>query len=469
MKCKIYFRADAGASIGYGHFIRTLALADMLKDNFDCTFFTCHPTAYQVGEMGKVCPYVALREETHFDDFLSHLRGDEIVVLDNYFFTTDYQRAIKEKGCRLVCVDDMHDKHYVADVVINHGLIDPALFDVESYTKLCLGFDWALLRKPFLEATKKPHAPVERFGKVAICFGGSDEYDNTGLFIKKILAIGNVDSITAIVGDGYKPIYGKFHDKRVKYYSCLSAEDLASLFCDVDLVVCSASTVCIEALACGAKVAVGWYVDNQKDLYDLLVDRGRVMPLGHIEQPLQLDFCFKVPQNKSIISKHIQQKYTNLFFNLSQGSYLRDVREEDIGLLYSWINDPVDRRNSYNTHEISYSEHCKWFANCMSDRNILIYMLIHKEHIIGQIRLYVNRGIADIGYSIAPEYRGMGYGHVLMELLNKEVSWEDNIQILLAEVKDCNISSQRVFIKAGYRESEKELAGQRILVYTKEA
>ena len=127
---KIYFRADASATIGYGHFIRTLALADMLKDDFDCTFFTCHPTSYQVSEMEKVCPFVTLQEEAHYDEFLSSLQGDEIVVLDNYFFTTDYQRAIKQKGCRLVCVDDMHDKHYVADVVINHGQTNPALFDV---------------------------------------------------------------------------------------------------------------------------------------------------------------------------------------------------------------------------------------------------------------------------------------------------------------------------------------------------
>ena len=63
--------------------------------------------------MEKVCPFIPLQEETHSADFLSHLQGDEIVVLDNYFFTTDYQRAIKQKGCRLVCIDDMHDKHYV--------------------------------------------------------------------------------------------------------------------------------------------------------------------------------------------------------------------------------------------------------------------------------------------------------------------------------------------------------------------
>ena len=75
---KIYFRADASATIGYGHFIRTLALADMLKDDFDCTFFTCHPTSYQVSEMEKVCPFIPLQEETHSADFLSHLQGDEL-------------------------------------------------------------------------------------------------------------------------------------------------------------------------------------------------------------------------------------------------------------------------------------------------------------------------------------------------------------------------------------------------------
>ena len=78
---KIYLRADASAAIGYGHFIRTLALADMLKDDFDCTFFTCHPTPYQVSEMEKVCPFIPLQEESHYDEFLSLLQGDEISLL----------------------------------------------------------------------------------------------------------------------------------------------------------------------------------------------------------------------------------------------------------------------------------------------------------------------------------------------------------------------------------------------------
>lgn len=314
---KIYLRADASADIGYGHFIRTLALADMLKDDFDCIFFTCHPTSYQVSEMEKVCPFIILQEETHFDEFLSCLQGNEIVVLDNYFFTTDYQRSVKQKGCTLVCIDDMHDKHYVADVVINHTLTDALLFDVEPYTKLCLGFGWALLRKPFLEAAKKRHASTNRIEKVAICFGGSDEYDNTGLFIRKMLQMGGVKSISAVVGDAYQHKYSKLDDRRVRYCSCLTADEMASLFCDVDLVICSASSVCIEALACGPTIAIGWYVDNQMAFYDLLVNQGIAIPLSHIEQCLQQAVSIKTIRNEGIINDHIRQQYINLFRTLS--------------------------------------------------------------------------------------------------------------------------------------------------------
>lgn len=314
----IYFRADAGTDIGYGHFIRTLALADMLREDFDCTFFTCHPTPYQIGEMEKVCPHVTLQEGTHYEDFLSYLQGDETVVLDNYFFDTGYQRAVKQRGCCLVCIDDMHNKHYVADVVINHTLTDTSLFDVEPYTKLCLGFDWALLRKPFLKAAKRLHASTNGMEKVAICFGGSDEYDNTSLFINKILRISEVKFIAAIVGDAYQSDNKEYNSERVQYYSCLTADGMASLFCDVDWVICSASSVCLEAMACGSAIAVGWYTDNQMDFYKLLINQGLAIPLDNIEQFLQRPIgAIKTIPNKGIISDHIQQQYIDFFSELT--------------------------------------------------------------------------------------------------------------------------------------------------------
>ena len=280
-KRKIYFRADAGPEIGYGHYIRSLALADMLKQDFECTMFTQMPTDYQLREVEHVCSIVALSgTNAKFDEFLNHLHGDEIVVLDNYFFTTDYQRAIKAKGCKLVCIDDMHDKHYVADVIINHGCTDESLFDVEPYTRLCLGLNYALLRKPFLET----HDDVNRVkGIVVVCFGGSDPHNLTKRYAEHLIMSQGVEQVIAVVGDGYQHRETLCLLPKVEVRSRLSADAMANLFRSAEAVVCSASTTAYEALACGTKVYTGWYVENQKEIYKMLRNGNYIIPLGKLD------------------------------------------------------------------------------------------------------------------------------------------------------------------------------------------
>lgn len=318
MKRRVYFRADAGADIGYGHFIRTLALADMLKDDFDCTFFTCHPTSYQVSEMEKVCSFVILQEGTHYDDFLSYLQGDEIVVLDNYFFTTDYQRAIKHKGCYLVCVDDMHDKHYVSDLVINHALTDSSLFDVEPYTKLCLGFDWALLRKPFLEVVNKHE--VRAVKNLLICFGGSDYLNLTQKFINLLLHEGCGIFIRVIIGDKYV-VNNRIESLQVEYLHNLSAAEMVNMLTISDLAILPTSGVCLEALACGTPIAAGFFVDNQMKIYDEYLARNLIYPLGDLRsfnrEHFDLDNMrrFAILNHVSVPMSSVSTNYIRLFGN----------------------------------------------------------------------------------------------------------------------------------------------------------
>lgn len=315
LKHKVLFRADASAEIGYGHFIRTLALADMLKEEFDCVFCTAEPSPYQIREMQDICPYISLTEETKFQDFLAYLDGSEIVVLDNYFYTTDYQRQIKAKGCRLVCVDDMHDKHYVADAVVNHGLTNKNFFDVESYTKLCLGFDYALLRKPFLHAV----GGKKEKGKWLISFGGSDIDNLTVKFASILENCYQVKNMTIVIGDGFKHIDSLKGLSKVAVKRNLTAFQMCDEMKKAEYAVLPSSSVSIEALACGCKIACGYYVDNQKDYFNRMSKDGYIYPLGNLVQwhddtfvTSILDFNFtpvvdfsKVPGN-----------YINLFHSL---------------------------------------------------------------------------------------------------------------------------------------------------------
>lgn len=276
MRRKILFRADAGQSIGYGHFIRTLALADMLKNDFDCVFYTQEPSEYQKREMEAVCPFRALpADDTRFGLFLNQLEGDEIVVLDNYFYTTDYQKKIKEKGCKLVCIDDMHDKHYVADIVINHGLVvKPDDFDCEPYTMLALGANYILLRSPFLQPLKYK----QRENLVVVNFGGSDPYCFTEKVVSMLLEINVPYEITTILGD--KTYLSEENKKRVRILRNLSANQMADLFEVSAFGILPLSTVFLEAISRGLPLMTGYFADNQAEGYKIIENDGVFIPLG---------------------------------------------------------------------------------------------------------------------------------------------------------------------------------------------
>lgn len=272
---KVYLRADASDRIGYGHFIRTLALADMLKDDFDCTFFTKSPNAFQKDELQKVCRLVELpSDDSKYDEFLDYLSGAEIVVLDNYFYTSVYEKAIKEKGCKLVSIGT-NDRHYYADAVVNFTKLQPSDFSSESYTKFCLGLEWTILREPFYEQRN-----VEKKGFV-ICIGGTDQFAYSERFYDILNSRYPQELISIIATDriGQQRI-NAFITKGVNLQLNLTAEQMALQFAQAKIAIVSASSVAIEALSQGANVVAGHYVDNQLNIYRALQEDGYIWGVG---------------------------------------------------------------------------------------------------------------------------------------------------------------------------------------------
>ena len=309
-KRKICFRADASAEIGYGHFIRTLALADMLKDDFESVFYTQSPTEYQRKEAEKVCELVALpADDSRFQLFLDGLKGDEIVVLDNYFYTTDYQRAIKAKGCKLVCIDDMHDKHYVADVVVNHGMATADQYDCEPYTRLCLGAEWSLLRKPFIEPIKGR----KRRKQIVVCFGGADPQRLTDKVVTYLYELGVDYEIIAILGDA--AYLSDKNRKRVTIKHNLSAQQMADLFETSRIGIMPSSSLRKEAVSRGLKVISGYFIENQQIGFDSSLEKKDIVPIYNYSELTKdklaialdkiEDFAFIVPDYSQVPKNYL--------------------------------------------------------------------------------------------------------------------------------------------------------------------
>ncbi len=278
MKQKIYFRADASTQIGYGHFIRTLALANMLTDEFDCTFFTAAPTEYQKVEVANVCPLVELPSDNRkFELFLDNLKGEEIIFLDNYYFTPEYEKKIKIKGCKLVVLSPSKPHHY-ADIVINYIDKDLSHYSIEPYTKVVAGLEWSILREPFrrvCDSTKR------KKGNVVISFGGTDQYSLTE---KVVDSIGVSKYHLSVICTNSVSIERRraLSNKGVKVYTDITAEIVAELFEQAEYAILSSSSVCLEALSRGAKVIAGYYVDNQANFYHALIKEHYIIGLGDL-------------------------------------------------------------------------------------------------------------------------------------------------------------------------------------------
>lgn len=307
---KIVFRADADAIIGFGHFTRTLALADMLKDDFECVFYTAGPDDYQKSEIAKVCRMVELPvNESKFDKFLDCLHGDEIVFLDNYFFTPDYEKAIKNKNCKLVVLSPA-DRHHFADVVINYVDKDFSHYSVEPYSKILAGLEWTILREPFRRSLI---SDKRQNGSVVVSMGGTDQFCLT----EKVLAGLDCNNVSVICTSKV-PVerLSSFKSKGAKVYVDIDAYSVADLFETAEWSILSSSTICLEALSRGSKVISGYYIDNQVNFYNVLLCQKAIIGIGN----LMMDSSYQLLRN---IFQNCQQTDTiNIDFSDQKQKYL---------------------------------------------------------------------------------------------------------------------------------------------------
>lgn len=135
--------------------------------------------------------------------------------------------------------------------------------------------------------------------------------------------------------------------------------------------------------------------------------------------------------------------------------YLRPVILNDAQLLYDWRNEA--RRSYFHSEVISFENHCEWLKKYIDSLENYLYILMDKNVPIGQVRIDIFYLTGFISYSIDNKYRSMGYGKIILMLLENEaygIYGEDFS--LVGNVKKNNIASQRIFDQLGYLKEYKE-------------
>lgn len=298
----VLIRADGSTEIGLGHLIRCLALAQMLKDNFKIIFICKEIPEKIKKELADNQFFIEqIEEET---TFFNKINSENIVVLDGYNFDTDYQKKIKEKGCKLICIDDLHDKEFFADLIINHAPgIKPEDYHAQPYTQFALGPEYALLRHTFLEQAKKHRVP-EKTEIILICFGGADSKNFTAVTLTHVLTYREFKKIIVVTGPSYKYLDTLNllveTDKRVVHYHAVNEKEMLALMLEAQLAIVPASGTLYEVLATGCKVISGYYIDNQAGIYNGFLSLQAITDAKDFSPGYITDSLNKIKNNSTI-------------------------------------------------------------------------------------------------------------------------------------------------------------------------
>jgi RimJ/RimL family protein N-acetyltransferase len=132
--------------------------------------------------------------------------------------------------------------------------------------------------------------------------------------------------------------------------------------------------------------------------------------------------------------------------------YFRFAEPQDVKDLFSWRNDSATRQASFNTAEISFEEHKKWFEETLADPKRNLFIIFDNEcNKLGQIRFDKKEDIAEINITINPRYRNQGIGS--LALSKSLIIYFNNFDVkqIIAKVKKDNTASLKAFQKAGFK------------------
>ncbi|WP_338729871.1 UDP-2,4-diacetamido-2,4,6-trideoxy-beta-L-altropyranose hydrolase [Haladaptatus sp. DJG-WS-42] len=311
-------RADGGPTIGYGHLVRSGALAEeFLERGHNVTFATTTPE-----HVTDVCPTdvetVTLPKRDDPTPFVAWLETEtpDVVFTDAYPVDTDYQREIREQVPLAVLQDDA--RHAVcADLFVNGNLNASSLeYDyVDSKPKTCLGTRYVLLRREIRDLASQNPPWRENPEQALITMGGSDTANLTPTVVRSFDGLDL--RVDAIVGPGFtenqeQEIRDAGANVSADVRVARDPENLPERMFQADFAVSTASSTTYELLALGTPFVTFAVVDNQEQIAASLQEYDIATVLGWRADDEKIKNAIKTYSSNTTLRREHRERGRNL-------------------------------------------------------------------------------------------------------------------------------------------------------------
>jgi len=342
---KVTFRVDASLTIGSGHVMRCLTLANALRQRgHDCTFvcvqhagnminainmagFQVHTLAarhsqnkHNEQELNSYAQWLGC---TQYEDakqtktilalnnqssLMSERMKPDWLVVDSYALNQEWQRPFSALGIKIFVIDDLADRLHQCDLLLDQTFGRAALdyrHLVPVKSEILAGVDYCLLRPEFLQHRRIDN-DVSRTGQrgkhkyqILITLGGIDEHNVTERILTIFNQLSLPDTHFVVVLGANSPWQQRIKTLTVKLDIEITVHvgvsNMAALMSECDFAIGAAGSTTWERCCVGLPSALIAIADNQEFALSVLAHEGIVakFDLGTLEEDIKSFFYDK--------------------------------------------------------------------------------------------------------------------------------------------------------------------------------
>lgn len=208
----LLIRADANASIGVGHIMRCLGLAQQWQDQGGKVIFIlaeANPSLKRRLELEKFEIRVLNTSPSGIDDAQSTAQivqttGAKILLVDGYHFKQSWFAVVRREKVKIALwTDYRQDLLLPLDLVLNqnpHAQV-AEFQEMAPGAQVLAGLDYLVLRKEFLNRPELRHSRSQGVKKILITHGGGDSANDSAKILDALKSMEcSLPQISLVVG-----------------------------------------------------------------------------------------------------------------------------------------------------------------------------------------------------------------------------------------------------------------------------
>jgi UDP-2,4-diacetamido-2,4,6-trideoxy-beta-L-altropyranose hydrolase len=304
-------RTNGSSTIGLGHVRRCLTLGQALKQECGADVKFILNEDRVTDELVRSKGFEVVSVTSHSDaqqtqQILKNLAATALVT-DSYELDTDYLSSMRGHVQLLVAIDDLADKHFPVDVIVNCAAnASPTIYSALPTTRFLLGPSYVLLRKEFSREPEREFR--ESICRVLITVGGSDPFQLTPLLMEWVQkALVKVD-LDIVVGPFFKngeAIKRMAARLPVKVNLHFAPDDIRTLMLETDVAVTGGGQTTYELAATATPAIAVCLADNQRNSLAGLMQGGTLFYVGDVNDS---DLAEKLRSALKILDSDLNQR-----------------------------------------------------------------------------------------------------------------------------------------------------------------